>query len=121
MLKSALVILRDSSSSAAHISVAAVAVAEAVRERLPLPPHAAQALWAILRQHPEARWATLASEAISEVGTQEVVVQILDTLRTAGCGVSEAVVALDSLAGPATAPHVTEHSYNPYEHAQRLR
>lgn len=109
MLKAAVTTINVPTSRSGQIAVAIAALAEGVRQRLPLPNGTAVALWSALSRSPDAAWSSAGSEAVGEIATADVVAAILDALRTPGCGVSLAEVALDALAGPAAAEHLTDH------------
>ena len=90
------------------VSIAVVAIAQAVRERIDLPGGAGALMWNTLQRNPDATWATLASEAIGELADAEIVVSAVEAILDTNTGVELADSALDVLSGPGAAPHVAE-------------
>lgn len=112
-------VLRSETSPGALTAVAAVALAEAIRQKLDIPSDSAALLWAALRRNPDAEWARSATEAIGEVADAPAISLVLRALLDRDTGVALANRAIEVLSGPAAAPHVSDRNLG--EIADRAR
>lgn len=119
LLRHALSVLQDPATPPGLASAAVACVCQGVREQIQLPGETGRTLWTILRRNPAARWAGLASEAIGELSDDQLVREIIQTLRIANTGVDLADAVLDILAGTAAAPLLADHDL--LDIAERVR
>jgi hypothetical protein len=101
-------VLRTPDSPAAHVAVAAVALAEAIRQRIGVPLDATTLLWVAVQRFPTASWAADATEAIGRLANRSVVQTVVNSITGEGASRELRRMGLDALAAPHAAIQVTD-------------